>query len=261
MDRLSEICRMEFSTISKMVRLFIVSPLVLVAQPPTNSAATGTLLFDTNAPCRVSVDGEDVAHVAPDQMKKITAARGEHIVSAVSDDGGLRWKKTVLVKEDQQSVVTIEFEGAGKAVASEKPAAQGRLVGSWEGRYKDLHQVVHTDENNAVTYENDSYRVTLHIERNTARLVQYNLADSSLKDRVEATCDVEIDAGAVRFLVKSQRNANGYYMDNRPTVMVGWRDGPAGERFSGRLREDGRLDLDLPKYFFMNGHVTLTKSD
>lgn len=92
---------------------------VAAPAPPGHPASQGTLLITTDAPCTLYVDVEKIATLDAHASRKLSASPGEHLVTAVAQDGR-RWEKVVEVRGDQR-VVRIDWPAAGNGI---EPASE-----------------------------------------------------------------------------------------------------------------------------------------
>jgi hypothetical protein len=91
-----------------------------------------TVLLSSERPCTVSVDGDEVAILSGDSVKKVVLSRGEHLVSAVSIDKAT-WKQVVTVGAEQK-VIAISFAATTAAPApAAAPAPPASSTGGWRG--------------------------------------------------------------------------------------------------------------------------------
>jgi hypothetical protein len=94
----------------------------------TNPAgATGVVLFVTDAPCKLSVDGEDQGTLTPDDPKHMTLSFGEHLIRAVSSEeptAGVSW--TLTVDKPQQQLVQVAMAFRVQAVRDRRAADAAR---------------------------------------------------------------------------------------------------------------------------------------
>lgn len=112
-------------------------------QPTTSPLATGTLLVETNADCRLSVDGaaKGVLHSAASQKTEIAA--GEHRVLCVSTERKtINVGQTKTVAVGQQAVVTLDLQAKiADAIKSEdEQKAQQANLADEQGKRDEAKQ-------------------------------------------------------------------------------------------------------------------------
>jgi hypothetical protein len=74
--------------------------------------APPALLLSADMPCTVTIDGTERHHISG-APKKVNVSIGQHLLSAVSDDGRLKWEQIVETKgAGQQVVVQIKLTDA-----------------------------------------------------------------------------------------------------------------------------------------------------
>jgi hypothetical protein len=82
-------------------------------QPQQQAPAAASLLLSTDLACTVTIDGTQKVRMAANSTQSVTVSVGQHLVSAVSDDGRLKWEKIVETKgAGQQTVQKIELRDA-----------------------------------------------------------------------------------------------------------------------------------------------------
>jgi hypothetical protein len=84
------------------------------AQSPQQQApASASLLLSTDLACTVTIDGKQTLRLGANATQSATVSVGQHLLSAVSEDGRLKWEKIVETKgAGQQTVVKIELRDA-----------------------------------------------------------------------------------------------------------------------------------------------------
>ena len=98
------------------------------APPPTKvakPAKRAALLLVADAPCRLSVDGEEQGELAADEARKVELTLGEHLVLAVStEESEVRFRQVVVLEESRQKVVDValrsKVDGVRAARADER---------------------------------------------------------------------------------------------------------------------------------------------
>jgi hypothetical protein len=82
-------------------------------QPQTQAPAAASLLLSTDLACTVTIDGAQKVRLGANATQSATVSVGQHLLSAVSEDGRLKWEKIVETKgAGQQTVVKIELRDA-----------------------------------------------------------------------------------------------------------------------------------------------------
>jgi hypothetical protein len=92
--------------------------------------AAPTLLLTNDLACSVSVDDKKVATLTANETRSISVGAGQHILTATSEDGRLRWKQVVDAKPGQQ-VVEISLATAGTIHSNED--FDRTMAGVWLG--------------------------------------------------------------------------------------------------------------------------------
>jgi hypothetical protein len=83
------------------------------AQPAQQAQAPASLLLSTDLACTVTIDGAQRVRLAANATQSATVSVGQHLLTAVSEDGRLKWEKIVETKgAGQQTVVKIELRDA-----------------------------------------------------------------------------------------------------------------------------------------------------
>ncbi len=83
------------------------------AQPQQQAPASASLLLSTDLACTVTIDGKQTLRLGANATQSATVSVGQHLLSAVSEDGRLKWEKIVETKgAGQQTVVKIELRDA-----------------------------------------------------------------------------------------------------------------------------------------------------
>ncbi len=81
----------------------------------------GSLLIKVDAPCKIVVDGEDVATLAAGQVRKVLLDLGEHLVEAIStEEEGVLWEKVISIEDNTQQFARVKL-------AHPVAAAKGKL--------------------------------------------------------------------------------------------------------------------------------------
>ncbi|MCP4548588.1 MAG: DUF1566 domain-containing protein [bacterium] len=71
-------------------------------------APPGSLLIKVDAPCKIVVDGEDVATLAAGRVIKVPLDLGEHLVEANStEQEGVLWEKLINIEDNAQKFVRV----------------------------------------------------------------------------------------------------------------------------------------------------------
>ena len=82
-------------------------------QPQQQAPASASLLLSTDLACTVTIDGKQTLRLGANATQSATVSVGQHLLSAVSEDGRLKWEKIVETKgAGQQTVVKIELRDA-----------------------------------------------------------------------------------------------------------------------------------------------------
>jgi hypothetical protein len=82
-------------------------------QPQQQAPAPASLLLSTDLACTVTIDGTQKVRLGANATQSTTVSVGQHLLSAVSEDGRLKWEKIVETKgAGQQTVVKIELRDA-----------------------------------------------------------------------------------------------------------------------------------------------------
>jgi hypothetical protein len=76
---------------------------------PSHTKSAATLLIQSDMDCIFTVDDQPSQAMRSGETKRVTAALGEHLVTAVSGDGKDRWKTVVDFDKPVQKVVLIEL--------------------------------------------------------------------------------------------------------------------------------------------------------
>jgi hypothetical protein len=80
---------------------------------PQQAPAPASLLLSTDLACTVTIDGKQTLRLGANATQSATVSVGQHLLSAVSEDGRLKWEKIVETKgAGQQTVVKIELRDA-----------------------------------------------------------------------------------------------------------------------------------------------------
>ena len=83
------------------------------SQQPQQAPAAASLLLSTDLACTVTIDGTQKVRLGANATQSATVSVGQHLLSAVSEDGRLKWEKIVETKgAGQQTVVKIELRDA-----------------------------------------------------------------------------------------------------------------------------------------------------
>ena len=83
------------------------------SQQPQQAPASASLLLSTDLPCTVTIDGTQRLRLGANATQSVTVSPGQHLLSAVSEDGRLKWERIVETKgAGQQTVVKIELRDA-----------------------------------------------------------------------------------------------------------------------------------------------------
>jgi PDZ domain-containing protein len=81
--------------------------------PQQAQPAAASLLLSTDLPCTVTINGTQRLKLAANATQSVSVSPGQHLLSAVSEDGRLKWEKIVETKgAGQQTVVKIELRDA-----------------------------------------------------------------------------------------------------------------------------------------------------
>lgn len=107
---------LSFSILLSIVTCPTLSALALTA--PMMQEEKGRLVFSTSVACRVFLDGEEIAQLAANDVKKVSVGLGEHILVAKNDHDEVIWKKVVSVKSSSQVAINIEVGGSKPKGAS-----------------------------------------------------------------------------------------------------------------------------------------------
>ncbi|MCP4548586.1 MAG: hypothetical protein GY835_19190 [bacterium] len=76
--------------------------------PTPPPALPGSLLIKVDAPCKIVVDGEDVATLAAGRVMKVPIGLGEHLVEAKSmEEEGVLWEKVISIEDNAQKFVPV----------------------------------------------------------------------------------------------------------------------------------------------------------
>lgn len=80
---------------------------------PQQAPAAASLLLSTDLACAVTINGTQRLRLAANATQSVSVSPGQHLLSAVSEDGRLKWEKIVETKgAGQQTVVKIELRDA-----------------------------------------------------------------------------------------------------------------------------------------------------
>jgi PDZ domain-containing protein len=83
------------------------------SQAPAQQPTAASLLLSTDLACTVTIDGGQRMRLGANATQSVSVSPGQHLLSAVSDDGRLKWEKIVETKgAGQQTVVKIELRDA-----------------------------------------------------------------------------------------------------------------------------------------------------
>jgi len=88
------------------------SALALTA--PMAQEVKAPLVLSSSVACRVFSDGEEIAQLAANDVKKVSIGLGEHILMAKNDRAEVIWKKVLSVQSTSQIAINIEV-GSGKS--------------------------------------------------------------------------------------------------------------------------------------------------
>jgi hypothetical protein len=81
--------------------------------PAAQAPAAASLLLSTDLACTVTIDGTQKLRLGANATQSVSVSPGQHLLSAVSEDGRLKWEKIVETKgAGQQTVVKIELRDA-----------------------------------------------------------------------------------------------------------------------------------------------------
>ena len=81
--------------------------------PQQQAPAAASLLLSTDLACTVTIDGAQRIRLGANATQPVNVSPGQHLLSAVSEDGRLKWEKIVETKgAGQQTVVKIELRDA-----------------------------------------------------------------------------------------------------------------------------------------------------
>jgi hypothetical protein len=87
------------------------------------------LLLSPDFGCELAVDGEKVATLRAQELRRVSATPGQHLLSCTGDGGKLRWQKTIDAKSGQQ-VVEIRISEVALASSDDFDRA---AAGVWLG--------------------------------------------------------------------------------------------------------------------------------
>ncbi|HUA21375.1 MAG TPA: hypothetical protein VMB25_21660 [Bryobacteraceae bacterium] len=120
----------------------ISEPVASAQQEQQVQPASGTVLVRANAPCKLTIDGENAGSLSAGELKKLSLAKGEHIFEAVRlDEPASPWSRVITVRAGEQSVATVEFR-----IRSQQEIELSNVIGTWE--------LVVQDKGSTVEYRN-----------------------------------------------------------------------------------------------------------
>ena len=96
--------------------------------PAQQAPAQSSLLLSTDLACTVTINGTQKVRLGANATQSVTVSPGQHLLSAVSEDGRLKWEKIVETKgAGQQTVVKIELRDAAGTRPEDFDRAAGRV--------------------------------------------------------------------------------------------------------------------------------------
>jgi len=98
------------------------------AQPQEKPPAQASLLLSTDLACTVTINGTQKHRLGANATQSVNVAPGQHLLSAVSEDGRLKWEQIVETKgAGQQTVVKIALRDAAGTRPEDFDRAAGRV--------------------------------------------------------------------------------------------------------------------------------------
>ena len=98
-------------------------------QPQPPPAAAPVLLLSPEFACALAVDGDTVATLKAQELRRVNVTPGQHLLSCTSDGGKMKWQKTVDAKPGQQVVEVKMSEVALSSGEDFDKAAAGVWLG------------------------------------------------------------------------------------------------------------------------------------
>ena len=96
--------------------------------PQQQAPAQSSLLLSTDLACTVTINGTQKLRLGANATQSVAVSPGQHLLSAVSEDGRLKWEKIVETKgAGQQTVVKIELRDAAGTRPEDFDRAAGRV--------------------------------------------------------------------------------------------------------------------------------------
>lgn len=92
-------------------------------------AAPPVLLLSPDLACSFAVDGETVASLRAQELRRVNVSPGQHLLSCTGEGGKMRWQKTVDAKPGQQ---VVEVKMSEVALASGEDFDRA-VAGVWLG--------------------------------------------------------------------------------------------------------------------------------
>jgi hypothetical protein len=92
-------------------------------------AAPPVLLLSPDLACAFAVDGEQVASLRAQELRRVNVTPGQHLLSCTAEGGKMRWQKTVDAKAGQQ---VVEVKMSEVALASGEDLDRA-AAGVWLG--------------------------------------------------------------------------------------------------------------------------------
>ena len=97
--------------------------------PAAAAAAPPVLLLSPDLACVFTVDGENVAVLKAQELRRVNVTPGQHLLSCAAEGGKMRWQKTVDAKAGQQVVEVKMSEAALSSGEDFDRAAAGVWLG------------------------------------------------------------------------------------------------------------------------------------
>jgi hypothetical protein len=152
----NSICRNSVAWAYIACLLFPSAPVAIAQEkPPSKPAPRGTLLVICDLPCQWNLDGEKDGHIEAGKSAKLNVMPGEHVVTAMTEDGLDGVRQVAEVKEGKQKLVQIQLLLVRYArLRVEQEATQERARAEQE-RQKQEQQAQHQEREAAEGYWTD----------------------------------------------------------------------------------------------------------